>query len=59
MTGAERVKRFRERQAERDKLMQEAVQFVRTLRPDEQVPAHTLALQQRLRTMLAEREAAR
>jgi len=53
MTVLERQNRWRERQADRDRLMQEAVQFVRALRPDTPVPDEVTALQQALRAMLA------
>jgi len=53
MTVLERQNRWRQRQADRDRLMQEAVQFVRALRPDAPVPGEVTALQQALRAMLA------
>jgi len=49
MSSAERMKRLRERQAERAALAQEAVRFVLALRPDATVPPRRLvALQRKL-----------
>jgi hypothetical protein len=49
LTAAERMKRMRERQAERAALAAEAVAFVLALRPDATVPPRKLvALQRKL-----------
>lgn len=48
LTNAELQARWRERQAERAALAQEAVRFVLALRPDTPPPRRLVALQRRL-----------